>query len=245
VPQDVLASLAALGPFFAVDSHLAGADPHPPWRPLRELTDHPDRMMDRIGSVRAALASRGGRPAGQIEPRVAGSVLHLGMVARLLAPALAAQAGQHRLDLRLGELWWQDTLGGPVPLSAPSPAASPARERDDPSAGPDRGRLVDDLIAPITATVAGLVPVSPRVLWGNVASAVNGAARQVAAQRPDLGERAWAVAAAFFASPRLAGERHPPGPRFRRSSCCLIYRIAADGPRAVCSDCVLAPRFSI
>jgi hypothetical protein len=40
------------------------------------------------------------------------------------------------------------------------------------------------VIEPVTATVAALVPVSSRVLAGNVASAVNAASLQIAAQRP-------------------------------------------------------------
>lgn len=199
-------------------------------------------MLNRIGSVRAALASRGGRPADEIELRVAASVTHLGLVARLIAPALAAIASQHRLDMRLGGLWWQDTLGGPVPLSVPErdyPVPGNG-ESHGPVAEPDCQRLVDDVIAPITSTISGLVPVSRRVLWGNVASAVNSAAQQVATQRADLGREAWAVAAAFFRSPRLTGERQPPGPGFRRSSCCLIYRIADGRVHGVCGDCVLA-----
>jgi hypothetical protein len=242
VSQNLLAELTALGPFFAVHSHPSGADPAAPWRPLRELADQPEPMLSRIGSVRAALASRGGRPVDEIELKVAASVTHLGLVARLIAPALAAIASQRRLDLRLGGLWWQDKLGGPVPLSVP--------ERDYPVPGPgeshgsvaahDCHRLVDNVIAPITSTISGLVPVSRRVLWGNVASAVNSAAQQVAAQRADLGRQALTTAAAFLSSPRLTQERQLPGPGFRRSSCCLIYRIAPDRGQGVCGDCVLA-----
>lgn len=47
-------------------------------------------------------------------------------------------------------------------------------------------RLFAGAIPPLTSSVAALVSVSSRVLWGKVASAVNGAARQVAAARPDL-----------------------------------------------------------
>jgi hypothetical protein len=242
VPPDVLAGLAVLGPFFAVRSHPPGIEPRPPWRPLRELAEHPEPMLTRIGAVRAALASRGGRPVDEVELRVAASVTHLGLVARLIAPALAAAAGRHLLDMRLGGLWWQDTLGGPVPLSVPEQGCPvPGNGTGDGlGAGHDCRRLVDDVIAPVTSAVAELVPVSRRVLWGNVASAVNSAAHQVAAQRADLGSQAWAVAAAFFTSPRLAGERELPGPGFRRSSCCLIYRIAAVRGRGVCGDCILA-----
>jgi hypothetical protein len=31
----------------------------------------------------------------------------------------------------------------------------------------------------------------------------------------------------------------PPGPAFRRSRCCLFYRIGAGGRAAICGDCVL------
>lgn len=249
--QDILGDLSALGPFFAVDAHPAGARPGPPWRPARELAELAEPagpLLGRIGSVRAALADRGGCPPGDIELRVAASVMQLGLAARLVSPALAALACRGRLDLRLSGLWWQDTAGGPVPLSVPGPGPGgpgPGAPGPGGSPGPGRpveddcGQLIDEVIAPVTGAVSALVPVSPRVLWGNVASAVNGAAGMVAAQRADLSQQAWSVAAAFFRSPRLSRESHPPGPSFRRSSCCLIYRLAPAGSRPVCGDCVL------
>ena len=56
----------------------------------------------------------------EIEPRVAASAVHLGLAARLTAPALGAAVLRRPLDLRPGGLWWQDVLGGPVPLSVPA-----------------------------------------------------------------------------------------------------------------------------
>jgi hypothetical protein len=242
VPQalaqpDVLDELAALGPFFAVEAHRPDTEPEPPWRPLAELTQPPG-LGARVGLVRGALAARAGCPPSGIELRVAVSVTQLGVVARVIAPALAAQTGQHPLDLRLSGLWWQDTAVGPVPLAVPEPARVPV--------GPSRSEaiatLLDEVVAPITVTAAALAPVSPRVLWGNVASAVNGAARQVVAARPELATAAWAAAASFFRDPRLSTEPGPPGPSFRRSSCCLIYRLAPGTGGPVCGDCVLAGR---
>jgi hypothetical protein len=251
VRQAIQDDLAAFGPFFAVRWHPPGTEPRPPWLALSDLTRQPGPLRRRIGSARAALAARAGRPEEQIEPRVAASVTQLGLAARVIAPAVAAAAAGHRLDLPPGGLWWQDTRGGPVPLSVPDPdrpptapgAAAGAAAGTDPGppAGPDCLRVLDEVVAPLTEAVAGLVPVSPRVLWGNVASAVNSAAVQVAAGRPDLSDRAWAVAAAFLASPRLAREAQRPGPAFRRSSCCLIYKIAPGPTSGVCGDCVLFP----
>jgi len=227
----MLGELASLGPFFAVASHPPGAPPVPPWRPASELTGPTGVLRQRIASVRAALAARGGRAVEETELRVAASAVHLGLVARLIAPALGAAVLRCPADMRPGGLWWQDAVGGPVPLSVPAPAGSGPREWDR--------LLVEESVTPVTEAVARLIPISGRVLWGNVASAVNAAAAQLARQRPDLAEDAWHAAVGLFGSPRLRGERHPPGPAFRRSSCCLFCRLAPGNPAAVCGDCVL------
>ncbi|MGH3299063.1 MAG: hypothetical protein ACRDP7_45470, partial [Trebonia sp.] len=65
----MLDELTALGPFFAVGSHRPGTAPGPPWRPASELAGPSGPLRDRIASVRAALAARGGRTVGEIEPR--------------------------------------------------------------------------------------------------------------------------------------------------------------------------------
>jgi len=228
----VLDELAALGPFFAVQAHRPGAAPEPSWRPLAELTQPPG-LEERVGLVRGALAARAGYSASGIELRVAVSVTQLGVVARIVAPALAALTVQQPLDLRLSGLWWQDTAGGPVPLSVPEPAGGVL-------ASPEQ--LLDEVVTPITVTAAALAPVSPRVLWGNVASAINGAASQVAKARPELAAAAWVTAATFFRHSQLSTEPGPPGPSFRRSSCCLIYRLAPGRNGPICDDCVLARR---
>jgi hypothetical protein len=242
----VLDDLAAIGPYFAVSSHPPGAAPAAPWRPAGELAGPSGALRDRVASVRAALAARGGLAPGEIEPRVAASTVHLGLVARLIAPALGAAVLGCPLDMRPGGLWWQDQLGGPVPLSVPANGSEGGGHA--PGAGPGQVArewdrlLADGLLAPVTAAIARLVPVSGRVLWGNVASAVNAAAAQVARQRPDLAAAAWRAAGLLFGDPRLRAELKPPGPAFRRSSCCLFYRLAPGNPAAVCGDCVLAGR---
>ena len=239
----MLDDLAGLGPFFAVSSHPSGAAPVPPWRPVGELLRPSGLMAGRIASVRAALAKRGGLGLDAIEPRVAASAVHLGLTARLAAPVLGAAVLGCPLDVRPGGLWWQEVTSGPVPLSAPAPA--PGARADGPGpASDDWDRvLFDEVLAPVTAAIARLVPVSGRVLWGNVASAVNAAAVQVAGQRPDLAGDAWQAASRLLGSPWLRAERQPPGPAFRRSSCCLFYRLQAQGNQsAVCGDCVLGGR---
>ena len=163
--------LAALGAFFAVETHEAGTSPTAPWRPLRELLDQPRRLDERVQSVRAALAGAG--PVARIELRVAASITHLGVVARLLAPTIGAAAlGLERAALGSDDLWWQDQLGGPFPLSIV-----------DFTSG-DAGPLVGSAVEAITVATAACYALSPQVLWGNVASAANSAACLIASCTP-------------------------------------------------------------
>ncbi|HJP73887.1 MAG TPA: hypothetical protein VJ914_06445 [Pseudonocardiaceae bacterium] len=206
------------GPFFAVHEHQQGAAPVAPWRPLRELVDQPGVLAERIAAIQAYLARGGGRPAW----RVAASVTHLGLVARLVSPTLGVAVrtgGFPALDL--GEVWWQPELGGTFPLSAHYAPGGSAEALVD---GPLR-------------TLTEAFDVSEKVLWGNVASAINGAATMLA------GDRATALAGELLDTPLLRGasSRRADG-RFQRRSCCLIYLAAASPDRnAVCGDCVLLP----
>lgn len=240
----MLDDLTALGPFFAVSTHPPGARPVQPWRPVSELTVPSAALADRIAWVRAALAAQGGLDVTEVEPRIAASAVHLGMAARLTAPALGATVLGCPVDMHPDGLWWQEGPGGPVPLSVPAPPRdSGSAGREVGSVGQEWSRLlVDKLLAPVTEAIATLVPLSARVVWGNVASAVNSAAVQVARQRSDLAPAAWQAADLLFASPRLHTEPHPPGLAFRRSSCCLFYRLAPGPQLAVCGDCVLVGR---
>jgi hypothetical protein len=217
-----------------VDVHPAGADPVPPWRAFAELlSPGGGRLRARAEAVQRALAGRGGLPVDAVPLRVAVSVMHLGLAARLVAPAVAAAAlgGLPSLGLTPGGLWWQDQLGRPVPLSVPLPGGRG-------SGGRPPG-VIDALIVPLTGAAGALAPVSPRVLWGNVASAISGAAGQIAGQRPGLAGSAWAAARELAGHPLLRQERQVPGPGFRRSSCCLIYQLSPGPARAICGDCVL------
>lgn len=174
-------------------------------------------------AVRTALARNAGRPVDDIASRVAASVAHLGLVARLLAPAIAAAALGHRATAP-ADVRWQDRLGGSFPLSMPANAL-----RADP--------VVDQL----TTAMANRFPVPPRVLWGNVASAANSAARLITPARPGLAAAAHDAANTILADPRVEDGCSRAGPSFRRRSCCLIYRLSGSR-EAVCGDCVLTAR---
>jgi hypothetical protein len=230
VNTDIRNALAGLGPFFSVDAHANHAIPQPPWAPIPTLTAPGERTLaGRVGRVRSALAAGGQREAAEIELRVAASVTHLGLVARLIAPALASTAfgfGIPWTDSR--QVWWQDQLGGPFPLSVPEDA------RTDPVAD----FLECTGVASITEEVGRRYRLSSHVVWGNVASALNSAARLFGASRPDLAEAVGAAADSVLADARVTGGALRSGGDFQRHSCCLIYRIAGDRS-AICGDCVL------
>jgi len=228
----LLADLAALGPYFAVDVHRPGSPVRPPWQPLSELTDSPGALAGRIGEVRERRAAAAGCPAAAVEFRVAASIAQLGLCARLLSPALGAAAAGRALSVEVAQARWVPALGGPFRLSLAEEAMA---------AGPDTAATAALLAGPVTQIVRAVeaMAVSPRVLWGNVASAVNGAATMIAAARPDLAGRAAEAAAALLGHPDLAGTyQGRPLEGFRRRNCCLIYRLSPERP-AYCGDCVL------
>ena len=218
--------VTAFGPFFAVQTHPCGESMPPPWQPMTVLIEDNGALATRVDAVRTALAHRAGKRPADVEIRVAASVAHLGLIARLLAPAIGAVTlGHSPGSLSLDDLWWQDQLGGPYPLSvAPGPATEVC------GAGP--------AVEAITAAIAERYAVSHRVLWGNVGSAANSAAQLISTARTDLTSTAHAAADAILTDARIDGGVLRAGPVFRRRSCCLIYRIA-DDRSATCGDCIL------
>jgi hypothetical protein len=194
----------------------------------------PVGIRARIDQVRAALATTARRDADEVPRRVAASVAHLGLVARLLSPQLGAQiAGIGRVNLDQEKTWWQPVVGGPVPLSLADDAVVVG-------CSPDPGLAVEGVVRALTELFEA-ESVSPRVLWGNVASAIGGAYNAIVSVRPELATAAYAQTCAALDHPLLRRtSNNRPGPGFRRRSCCLIYRLGdSAGTRQVCGDCVL------
>jgi len=237
----LLADLAALGPYFAVEVHRPVPPVRPPWQPLGELTGSPGALAGRIGEVRERLAAAAGCPAAAVEFRVAASIAQLGLCARLLSPALGAAAAGRALPVDVAQARWVPALGGPFRLSLAEEAIAAEPADTAISAEPVTAATAALLAGPVTQIVRAVeaMAVSPRVLWGNVASAVNGAATMIAAARPDLAGGAAEAATALVRHPDLAGTyQGRPLRGFRRRNCCLIYRLSPERP-AYCGDCVL------
>lgn len=270
-PGAATEQIAALGPFFAFTAYpphdrdtetpprpAAGGAPagaatgdRPPAVPGYDAA--PWQRLDgaavaaRVTAVRGRLAAAGGQPPEAVEVRVAASVGHLGLAARLLSPELAAAVLHGTLlDHTLAAVRWQPVLGGPAPLLLPAPP----RHAEPGEGGPRAvapNALVDAFAArlgsgPLAELAAHHVPfgVSPHILAGNTASAVNGAAAMIAAARPALAHSAIAFAAALLdREPLRAQADRTAAGTFRRRSCCLIYRAAPGRRGALCGDCAL------
>jgi hypothetical protein len=230
-----ISRLGALGPFFAVDFHTSGALPDQPWQQLTGLLQ-PTGVRTRIAQVRRALATTGRRDPDEVPRRVAASVAHLGLVARLISPQLGALiAGLGGLSLDPAQTWWQPVMGGPMPLSLVDGALD--------GGSPDAGLAVEGVVRNVTELFEA-ESVSPRVLWGNVASAIGGAYNAIVSVRPELTGAAKLHTLDALDHPLLQGaSNNRPGPGFRRGSCCLIYLLASPATnreaRQVCGDCVL------
>ena len=238
----ILAQIAALGPFFTLHTHDPLLPPAPPWRPVCELADGSAALLERVTAVRSYLAAAGGQPDGAVEPRVAASVTHLGIAARILSPALALAVLGNTRPLALTGMHWQPVPGGAFPLSLPREHLRPGSTR---APAPDRwaAALVEGPLRELVVAT-GALSVSPRVLWGNVASAINGATAVLSGAAPAHARGARELAALLLAQPLLrdAAAGAAGTSRFQRRNCCLIYRAAPKGAGAVCGDCVLTRR---
>jgi len=219
--SDLPAQLSALGPYFALSVGVDG----PAWRPLADL---PAALPERIAHVQGELARRAGTA---VEPRVAASIHQLGFVSRLVAPALGAVALAGVVP-RLVDVHWQPVAGGPVPIAVASldvRAGGVAEFAAD---------VLHPLVAPVVDGFAAL-GVSRLVLWGNVASALAGAAGMLRRSEVALPVDPVAFVAELFAAPgplQAAGRFGVDGRFFTRATCCLFYRVPNAGK---CGDCVL------
>ncbi|MFJ9630836.1 (2Fe-2S)-binding protein [Streptomyces sp. NPDC101175] len=225
-----LAALRALGGFFVLRT---GAAPDGPLPTLAETYENPspdvygNSLTFRVRTVADRLQAP--------ELRIAASIAQQALAARLWSAALgcAALHGQiPDLDPRL--LHWDARVGAPDDLWLAEVRPLPADALAD--------VVLHGHLEPLTAALVTHHRMSAGLLWGNAASALAGAARELdrwarARGRPEVATRARARAAELLAHPLLAGTGTLTGTAFRRRSCCLYYRVPGGG---VCGDCCFA-----
>ncbi|MFD3724724.1 (2Fe-2S)-binding protein [Streptomyces sp. NPDC058671] len=225
-----LVESGSVGGFFALrTSAPESGGAHRPLALLYAGEDGP--LHARVDRVAARL--------GAPERRVGASVAHLGLAARLWSTALGPAALHGRFpDLAPAELYWDGALASPDDLWWDGSATRPATVDEL------RAAVLETHLIPLHAALRRDGRIAPRLLRGNAGSALAGALRELtrwahARGRPDVAERAAALASGLLDHPYLAGTVR--GPRLRRASCCLYYRCPDGG---LCGDCVFdhAPR---
>jgi hypothetical protein len=177
------------------------------------------------------------------EPRIAASVAQQGLAARLWSVALGCAVLYDRIpDLDPRLLRWDPDGSAPDDLWL-------SAVRQLPATAPT---VVDVVLhahlRPLNEILLTRYRIAAGLLWGNAASALAGAARQLDGWarthgRTDTASRAREMAAEILAHPLLAGTGTLTGTAFRRRSCCLYYRVPGGG---VCGDCCFSrpPRSS-
>ncbi|GGN58323.1 hypothetical protein GCM10011579_021510 [Streptomyces albiflavescens] len=224
-----LGALGALGDFFVLRTGVPTRGPLPTLArtyatPRLEARDdvYADPITFRVRKVTQSLHAP--------EPRIAVSIAHQALAARLWSIALGAAALYGQVpDLDPELLCWDPDGSVPADLWLSEVRALPATAVDEVVRA---GHL-----APLAAALHSRYRISPRLLWGNAGSALAGSVRGLdrwarANGRTDVADRAHALASRLFAHPDLSGTLDPH--TLRRRSCCLYYRLPGGG---LCGDC--------
>jgi hypothetical protein len=240
--RPALEAAAGLGPYFVWRPW----DGEAGWRPLAQLTDH-EVVAERVDNSRNTLMRMSGLARDDIGGREVASITFLGLASRLISPLLGAAAVGGAVPMPDRErMWWRAVPGGPVPIAVHRFTAVECDEQDPEAIAETLTRTaVRGLIEPVLEAFGDRFAVSRQVLWGNVASALGGAAGMIADSAPERAARAAAIVEQLLTQDPLRGTAtlvHPDPGRARwflvRNNCCLYYRIPGGG---TCGDCVLTP----
>ena len=216
----------------------------PQWQSFGEFTGAQSTVAEHIRRTRTILAVSQRIPESAVELRVAASSFHLNSVAKLISPAYGCAVLSGAVpDFSAGNLMWRpgDTHVLEVGLRA---LAGEVGLSDQHIVERIHAGLLEEAVAQLGDAIHDATGLSRKVLWGNVASAFNGAFLVLRGQRPDDEDRAFELMRAIVEHGRLkpAGRFLPDEwdeARFSRNNCCLFYRLP---DRGLCGDCVLAER---
>jgi ferric iron reductase protein FhuF len=236
----LLTRIDALGGYFRIQPGAAPVTDG--WRPLRELVTPPEQLSGRMATARRGLAAAASVAPADVDLRAAASAVHLGLVARLVSPVVAAAViGDTVLDLHPDRTWWRPPADGepsfslrmPQPTGVAAPAAAGQAEAF-------ARFLLAPVLLPLEDALYQAARVSRHVLRGNLVSALNGAATVLVGTLPTSRRPAERLLRALLQVPELAGTGwFDEGGQFHRRSCCLFYRVPGGG---LCGDCILVAR---
>ncbi|GAA0909744.1 (2Fe-2S)-binding protein [Streptomyces thermoalcalitolerans] len=225
-----LAALRPLGGFFVLRT---GTPPHGRLPTLAQVYaqpaagPHDTHPLD----VRVRTVAHGIRAP---EPRVAASIAHQALAARLWSAALGCAAlygGVPDLDPHL--LHWDPAAQAPDDLWLTEVRARPA------DASTIAAVVLHGHLEPLAAALRARHRLAPGLLRGNAASALASTGRLLAAWARDHGraeaaDRARELTTCLLTHPLLGRAGTLTGTAFRRRSCCLYYRVPGGG---LCGDC--------
>ncbi|MFE6199786.1 (2Fe-2S)-binding protein [Streptomyces sp. NPDC057838] len=224
-----LAALRPLGGFFVLRTEPAAAGPLPT---LAQA--YAEAAADEGGNPLIFRVRKVARALGVPEPRVAASVAHQALAARLWSVALGCAVLYGSLpDLDARRLRWDPDGSAPDDLWLSGVRPLPAEPEHLAEV------VLDGHLTPLASALRVHHRLAPGLLRGNSASALAGAARELDRWarrhgRPGAAARARSLAARLLAHPQLSGAGTLTGTAFRRRSCCLYYRVPGGG---VCGDC--------
>ncbi|MFJ9537382.1 (2Fe-2S)-binding protein [Streptomyces sp. NPDC101225] len=240
-----LTALEPLGGFFALRTGAA------PQGPLPTLARAYGDQSSGAGPGTEPAAGSAAEPGTQSDPitfrvekvartlrapeaRIAASVAHLGLAARLWSVTLGCAVLCDRVpDLDPALLHWDPGATAPDDLWLSEVRALPAH------AASVADTVLVGHLEPLAAALRARHRIAAGLLRGNAASALAGAARQleqwaVRHGRDGSALRTRALTAQLLGHPLLSATGTLTGTAFRRRSCCLYYRVPGGG---VCGDC--------
>jgi iron complex transport system ATP-binding protein len=215
-------TVALLGELSQINAYFAlGTGPlDDGWRPVQQLYTDTALLDGIIGRVQARM--------DVAEQRVAASTFFLGFAARLWSIGLSALVGhQLLLDLDAQQLLFRESAGQ-IQLHIEHPVAWQGADLEPMLAD----MVLDGHLAPLSAALRRLGPISDKLLLGNAASALLGAAR-VFDGNATAGP-GWQLARRLCTDERLSDTIRFDNVGYRRTSCCLYYRAPRGG---LCGDC--------
>lgn len=224
MPFGGTAALTALADISDVSSYFAvGTGPlNEGWHPVARLYDDPALLAATIGQIQTRMEVS--------EQRVAASTFFLGFAARLWSIGVGSAVGHGLLvDLPPERLLFRQN-DGQIALHLERPGS----RRSD-GLGPALADMVIDRhLTPLAKALRRIGPISARLLQGNSASALLGAARVFDRDRATTSGSE--LARRICADPRLSDAVRFGEHDYRRTSCCLYYRTPDGG---LCGDCAL------
>jgi len=232
-----LAALRPLGGFSVLRTLLppAGDPATPSPGRLPTLADaYGNRSSDVYGDPLIFRVRKVAESVRTPEERVAASLAHQSLASRLWSAALGCAALYGTLpDLDPALLRWDPDASAPDDLWLTDVRPRPVREL--------AATVLDAHLEPLAAALHTRYGVAVGLLRGNAGSALAGSARQLSLWarqngRSDVAATVRTLTAALFAHPLLTDTGTFTGPRFRRRSCCLYYRVPGGG---LCGDCCL------